>query len=825
MMGATLPLLSKYLVEDQGTFGRRVGGLYALNTFGAVLGCVLAGFVLIGALGLKHSTALAGVLNVGIGAGSLVLWQVRGRRSEHATELGQETGVTLSLRTWLIVAVYGACGFASLAAEVIWTRLLLPFTGSTTYAFTVMLATMLFGLALGSLIGRTVLTKPRASLAVFAALEAGIGVLLVAMLMLLVHWTGPVYDLMRRVAAGSRFGLVAGMWLPCWLLALGPATLMGAAFPLAAHAAFAGLRRVGASVGVVSSANTFGAIFGSYAAGFIMLPTLGATASLAIVASINVVAAGCLLALERSLSPVLRGVGCVLIAALAVAVGSARPRSTAEKAILHNDEAAKMLYVDEDIVGTVVVTEESNSLNPRFRRLTVGGNSLSATTLLARRYMKLLAHVPILLHESPRRVLVMCLGTGMTLGAAARHGRVESVACVELSPGVVKAAPYFDQHNLGALDNPKVSLIVADARNHILRTSQRYDVITAEPPPPTSAGTVNLYSFEFYELCKERLAPGGIVCQWVPLHNLTDRDVRMLFRAFVAAFPRTTVWVPVKREVILVGAVGDGKSKGIDSLIPSTEQLASRMSEPAVAEDLASIGFGSPAALFACVLATPQAVAAYTDGVPPVTDDRPSIEFFRIWNRDRQALDLTRFFAMESERGQIRDFLGRQADPEGRAELEREFAAMEHIWRAACAEDAGAGEHMWAELHAARRARPDSLYVQYLLGISPEVEESVRRAVAEHPRDPSTHLRLGRLLMAKGEPAQAVEEFEAAVALRPDFVDAHFALGGLHARYTGRRQEALLHLRRVVELVPQHPMAAQARRMIASLETPAGRDR
>ena len=179
----------------------------------------------------------------------------------------------------------------------------------------------------------------------------------------------------------------------------------------------------------------------------------------------------------------------------------------------------QLTYLDEGLTTTVAVFDDDDRSGFKNKRLILNGISMSGDSMESRKYMTLLSYIPLLLVENPKNVLVICFGTGQTAGAAGAYPGINLVDSVDISPGVFRAGKFFKTTNHNVVNNPKVKKIIQDGRQHLLTTSTSYDVITAEPPPPISAGSVNLYTREYYELTKRALKPGGIVSQWIPLHS------------------------------------------------------------------------------------------------------------------------------------------------------------------------------------------------------------------------------------------------------------------------------------------------------------------
>ena len=281
----------------------------------------------------------------------------------------------------------------------------------------------------------------------------------------------------------------------------------------------------------------------------------------------------------------------------------------------------KLMYFEEGLSDTVAVFKDDYGvLDPTAKRLITNGVSMSASNLIATRYMKLFAHVPILLVDHPDDVLVVCFGTGQTTGAAGLHPRVKTVDSLELSSSVINAGEMFADQNHNVLHNPKVNFVIQDGRNHLLTTHKRYDVITSEPPPPRTAFTVNLYTQEYYELQKKRLKPGGIAAQWIPLHSQGQKEVDMHFKTFQSVFPHTMGWISVANEILIIGS---DQPIRIDF-----EKLKTRLEEPEIKKALADIEIPNIFSFLSNIWFLDEQVQALGKGHPLITDNHPAIEFY-----------------------------------------------------------------------------------------------------------------------------------------------------------------------------------------------------
>ena len=633
LMGGTVPAMARYLVAARESVGWNVGLLYALNTAGAVAGCVLAGFVLLPALGMSHTIFIAAGVNIGIGA--VLLMSRAGTPPRTASQpspmtSGDAPNVLVRLAVW----TFAISGFTALAYEVAWTRVMVILVHNTTYAFSAMLGVFLAGIALGDLLLVPFYDRIRRPLLWLGVVEMAIGLSVAVAAVSYTRSQFPAQDpkivrAQERLSAIHRapapvappkrdFGVGVATWRDAVMLMLRRAGLVllpgallfGMTFPLVARVVVVEMGSLGRALGDAYAANTFGAIAGSLAGGFLLIPWCGVRNTLLVLATVNVALGGvCAAAAVRARwRP---AVAALALAAAAVPWATVPARIFAEAL---ETGPLRLIYYREGITDTTGVWEGANG----SRIVTYGDlrGTAGTETDLANRIQGHLAH---LLHPRPTRSLQIGFGVGNTLAAAALHPEVERLDCAELSPHVRETAPYF-WTNAHVLENPKVRLIVDDGRNYLLRTSDRYDVITLEPPDIFTAGVVNLYTEDFYRIAARALADDGLFCQWIPYAEMSELDARMLVRAFLEVFPHTTLWEEGRRGPRLV--VGTKRPLPIDPAV-----LARRMARDPVHADLVRLGFAAPEALFGFFVAGTERVRAWVADAPSITDDRTVVDF------------------------------------------------------------------------------------------------------------------------------------------------------------------------------------------------------
>ncbi len=610
LMGGTLPAVVRALGPADLRRGRTTGLLYGANTTGAILGTLLVPFALVPVLGVSLTGFAAAALSLAAAAGALAVSRRLAASPSHSTV--RHDPPTGDAR--LALSIYALAGAVALGYEVVWVEMLVQFLSTRAFAFAVMLAAYLAGLAIGSWLFSGIVDRTAHPWRLFGMLIGGASVAALVTVAAIGSW---LPDLQAQAGAWAlrvtgretmevvvRFAIAAAVVLAV------PTILLGGAFPAAARLA-AGAAHVGRGVGAVFAFNTAGGIAGTVLTGFLLIPTFGLVGSLGALA----IAGSLLGAIALTRGKTMRLTAGALVAAV-VLVSQAVPRDTFGR-VLAAERGGDLLFYQEDAAGTVAVLEQQ-AVGDTFRRLYIQGVSNSGDALTSLRYMRLQALLPLVIHDGePRSALVVGLGTGITTGALLAYPDLDTRAVSELLPGVVSAVHLF-RGNFDVSSDPRIDIRLGDGRHELLRRQDRYDLITLEPPPPSAAGVVNLYSRDFYELCRDRLAPHGLMAQWWPLPTQNDEDSRSLVRSFLDVFPYVTAWSTELHEVLLVGSM--------DPIVIDASRVQDRFSEGGVASALAEGGVESPAALLATWITGRDGLERYVGGAPPVTDDRPLIE-------------------------------------------------------------------------------------------------------------------------------------------------------------------------------------------------------
>lgn len=649
LMGATLPVLASYYARGSHRIGLKVGRLYSLNTFGAVMGAGLSGFVLIPAVGMRLTTIVAAAINLILGAVALGVDSSVQRLPEPSSERAQSNpgkprsrlpGRERATRpaVFVVLFAFAVSGFVALAYEVIWSRVLALIIGSSVYAFSIMLTTFLIGLALGASIASHFVDRIRRPLIAFAFIESGVGLLSLAGAAVF-NELPYAFVVLYKWFESSGFGLMLfARFLVASLVMIGPTLLLGALFPLVVRIVYGGTGRqtaadpsLGKAVGNTYAVNTVGAIAGAFLSGFALIPTLGLLGTLRLSVALNFVVATVLF-LSRA-SGLSRAIGGLISAGLLLIVLFFEPpwdvaimssgvyRYAPAMRTMNRGEfldyfrqgnQGETLYYKEGITTTVAVQKQTGG-----RVLKVNGKP-DASTGADLPTQVLIGGLPLLARSQTDNVLVIGLGSGVTLGTIERFP-IKQLTCVELEPAVIEASHFFDDVNNRPLEDPRLRLIANDGRNYIETTAEKFDVIVSEPSNPWLTGAANLFTLEYFKHGADRLRDNGIFSQWLQIYEMPPDDVKSLVATFSSAFPYVAIFRAVGSDLMLLG------SKQPIQL--DLKALDSHFGDPRISAELNRVKVRDIADLLSYYYFGPEGTAKFAAGAPLNTDDNALIEF------------------------------------------------------------------------------------------------------------------------------------------------------------------------------------------------------
>ncbi len=650
LMGGTLPVLSRFFIHKMEDLGWNVAIIYAVNTLGAVIGCFMTGYMFIATIGVKNTTLLAVFINIAVGIVAMVIairsshqspvtsHQSPDRRQK--TEVKSQNSRLSTLDSRLLLFFFGLSGFTSLSYEILWTRAFSLTFYSTVYLFSNILTVFLLGIGIGSLVFTRFINPSSPPfnkggqgeidlVRVFGIIEFLIG--MCALLSIIFFQWLPFginnISLLFDEMTWQKNILITFI-INLFVMFI-PTLLMGLTFPLIGRLYTDNLNLLGRKIGDVYSINTIGSIIGSFMSGFILIPFLGVQKGILFVSFVNLIIGIIIIFKSPAGVSGLKWPGlasAVIILAVFGKIATAGINMGVGYSVNGN-----IIFSKEDVSGTVKVIEDETT---RFRTLMVNNYSLATSGDVAVRF----GHIPLLLHNKPEDVLVISLGSGITVGAVGWHP-VKNIECVEIVPSVRDAAELFEKENHNILKDPRLRLTIWDGRNYVLMTKNRYDVIISDLFQPDSAGTGNLYSKEHYQNCRDRLKNGGLMAQWLPLYQLSTEDLKVIMATFSRVFPHVTVWYgdinSAKPTLLLLGSESPLKV--------NMTQLQEKMRQEGIISDI--IEKDNPFAFMSFFIMNENSISKFVaQGFSPEvinTDDKPYIEFSApkyIWKRSESAI-------------------------------------------------------------------------------------------------------------------------------------------------------------------------------------------
>jgi len=642
LMGATLPVLSAALLRSAKRSSNSVTQLYACNLVGAILGTLVAGFVLLPSIGVRATIIVAASLNIIVG----VIAIFAERRGGAAATSGQqaeieveavvaETDVVAGRRFWLFCAV--ASGFVTISTQVAWTRVLAMVIGSSTYAFSIVVALFLIGLAGGAwFIGRSnYATKLRTSIMTIELLNAAS---LFLSLLVINRIPNILVYLGLRLQVSSWGGLLLLQIMCASLLVLAPALLMGMVMPVvlvwASTDRESSVRLVGRSYAI----NTIGAIAGAFMTGFILIPLTSTKHTLLFCAAICVIVAGVAYVPRPTTgdSQLLRGIsiGATVLIIILLFI-TAPTMNLADLSIGAYDSLVRVLAKTRE-----GVKDDQNQTGPAEHRLLMYEEGPTATVSVRKDWettslaingranasdredmptQVMLGQLPVLVAPSIRNGLVIGLASGVTVGAVLQSP-IESLDCVELERATIPASRFFEHVNNRPLNDPRLHLIIDDARTYLRVSQKRYDMIISEPSHPWVPGVANLFTREFFEMTRDRLSDEGVFVQWVQIYQLSTETLRSVLATYQGVFPHVLVFrvggVDKGKDLLLIGS---NKPLNLD-------KLTERVADPRMSAEIARVNLKSESDVRAWYVCDETTLRAAVAGAKINTDDNMHIE-------------------------------------------------------------------------------------------------------------------------------------------------------------------------------------------------------
>lgn len=638
LMGATLPVLSAALLQSTQRSSNSVTRLYACNLAGAIVGTLLAGFVFLPTFGIRTTIIIAAAINVIVGVASVLaerraaLTYDETSTQTDAIAATEEVQEPVDRRFWLFCAL--ASGFVTISTQVAWSRVLTMVIGSSTYAFSIVVALFLIGLAGGAwtvgrknYAGKLRHTMMKVEIATAASLFISLYV---------INWMpGLLVNLGLRLKISSWGGLLALQIFSAGLLILLPALLMGMVMPLVLVWASTNAGKSVTLVGRSYAINTVGAIVGAFLTGFFLIPKISTKHTLLVSAAVCAIVAGVAYQPRETIrdKQLNRSLAAGVTAVLVMLIFLAAPRmNLADLSIGAYDGLVRVLANTRDVPDApddpkahrLVMYEEGQTSTVTVRRdwettsMAINGRT-NASDRNDMPTQVMVGQIPLLVAPNTRNGLIIGFASGVTVGSMLQSP-IESVDCVELEAATIAGSRFFEHVNNRPLEDPRLRLLIDDARTYLRVTPTRYDIIVSEPSHPWVPGVANLFTKEFFEVSRARLSDQGVFVQWVQVYQLSTESLRSVLATFHNVFPH-----------VMLFRVG-GLAKGKDLILVGSNQpltldrIKDRIVEPRIAAELARVDLKSESDLRSWFVCDESRLGPAVAGARINTDDNMHIE-------------------------------------------------------------------------------------------------------------------------------------------------------------------------------------------------------
>ncbi|MGO9111720.1 MAG: fused MFS/spermidine synthase [Thermoguttaceae bacterium] len=860
LMGGTLPVLSRHLGAEHHDPGKDVGYLYGANTFGAVVGCLLAGFVFLQILGVRGTlfaaggaAMISGLLAAAAGWQRLAptqrdLRQPKPQPGKTNFSAGNTRGGARSAREIqplsgpafrLVLAAFAMSGFCALAYEVLWSRVLIFVVSTSTYSFAAMLATFLTGMAVGSFISaRFLVRRLRQPVLWFGIIEVLVGLSVLISVPVLAALDKIDFRIAQWIIWDAAWQVVLVWFLDVCLVLLLPALLLGAAFPIVTVSCLRGSEPIGRCVGQLYAANTVGCVLGSFTAGFVLLPRLGTQRSLLALVALNLLVGVALIWQAAGRSVRLRWAVAAFAAAMALAAFVVTPAEIFYQTFNTSHNPSTIVFLEEHPSGTVSV----HDLPDGERLLAVSGVDVAGTGFMLRSTQKLQGYIPLCLHPHPRRVVQIGFGSGETTRVGLDFG-VEDYTVVEICPAVFDAGRLFEDVNRGSYRDPRVHKIIMDGKNFAMLSDEHFDVIMNDSVSPGACGGSALYTVDHFRHCREHLADGGLFSCWIPL-DLRPSELCMVLRSFQEVFPHTSLWVAsncLNKHALILGS--------LSPLSIDFARLDAVVSRSEVAADLKTIAINDVYDLLDCHMCDEDAVRELVRGDPLNSDDRPRLEISCAVRRSpKKCWKLVMTMLVQCHSPIAPHVTNYRRPDKDRAALARRFEATGHLFLGQIAQVSGDAATRARQFDLANQANPGDARVrscqeefirgirdlyaavkaspsnpvlaqrladQLLMGQQYEEAGAIYAQLVElqPPLGPRPLIRLAEIRCHFGQTGAALKILDRCLSLFPDCAEAHDCLASIH-REAGELDLARQHSNEAIRLAPDDPLYQLHRRQL-----------
>lgn len=843
LIGGTLPVLSRYCVNELKFVSRRLSLLYGLNTLGAAAGVFAAGFYLIETFGLSSTNHIAITLNLFISGMMLFFWFFFERKKEKVEKKDFEEEPSFAkpdykgLRPSILIIAF-ITGCTSLSLEVLWTRYMSFRIPSTPYSFSSILGIFLICLGLGSLLYRFLFASRKSQVLILALILFSIGPLILTML----SFTSKL-----AISHGLQFlpfipiSPLSPLWEKFQTLNITattiffPSLLLGVSFPALCTIFTRNIKTVGESIGKVYAINTAGSISGSLLPVFVLIPLLGIQSSLLFIALLISAAGIWLFFVSQKSRKAIRALQVFAALIILTIISSLLiPKNLTKELFLstlalgkHNDI---IFYKEGKTASSILVKDKVSG----FKDLYINSVEEVPTSYASHYCFKLMGILGVLLHPEPSDVLMICFGGGIAAGTTIQHPEVKSLEVVDIEASIIKAARYLSRENNNLLENEKVRVIVEDGRNYLFMTRKKYPLIISDSTHPKSADSWVLYTQEFYQAVKGALAENGVFVQWIPFHRMRTQEYKIICKTFQSVFPHSSLWLThafdeMGRYMKFSLMVGTPEPFALDY-----QALKRKLRYSSVQRDLEYWNLNHPPGILENFLSGEKKIQEWTENVPINTDNLPWSYYSSKYTKG-EIHSLQSFLPIAESvwpyiqnigTTEERDVLKKQLDhlfQRKKLFLQLKFnEALSFLPQ----EKKALKERENIELSKAYQKKVSNFYprdskrllwlargLRTLLNIqgdNPEDQEYLKnmlqKAVKADPNFSETHLELADVLLKEGKQDEAVTHYKEVIRIQPNSFLAHIMLGNILSN-KGEHLEATEQFRRAIEINPLNSAA------------------
>jgi len=614
-MGGVLPLLAKTIIQSDDKLGNNLGRIYGLETLGSAIGGLLTGFIFLGRFGQQSTLFLAVLIMVTL---ALIVWRkipIETLKSEkEPTQKSTKTKsnkINDDFRKPALLLTF-ICGLSIIGLQVVWLRILKVYLTNTSYTFSLIASLVILGLFVGSwfykMKSHSIKQPLRLIYRLLLMISGLVGVGLILLLNLPQVMLLPLADLFDTYF--TRLLIIPAV--VSMIVILPVAALSGYAFPFAIDLYTNSYKNIGEGVGRIMWVNAMGAFVGPAIAAFLFIPLVGAGRSILLIILLILVVAYVVTrtmakAQKQSSSIVLIGLALIVLFLII---------SKIQMQILppsFHVEDKKVVYYNEAVQGTIVVGEASGEMFS-VKSTYVNNASVIGSSYDAIKAVKMVGHMPFFAGLKCEKALIVGFGIGVTTSAIAVHDEIKQIDCVELVPGLQKAATYYNDLNNNIVNDPRLNIYGGDGRHFLQSTSEKYDLISSDPTHPV-LGSGSLYTQEYFELYKKHLTENGMVTQYLPLHKLTKEDLLGLMKTFQSVFPNTVVWLGHYHAVLM------GSMNPVKLDFKEWEQRIAKLPKDIYF-------YTNPYHLAASLIYDSEAIEAFGNEIQINTDNHSYVEFF-----------------------------------------------------------------------------------------------------------------------------------------------------------------------------------------------------